>query len=253
MQTNSVLIDHSPWVFTFGSDLAGRHGNGTALTAQRHYGASRDVPAGFSGQSYAIPTKDENLQTLPLDLVVRHIQVFVQYAIENPDKAFQVTRIGCGLAGYRDEDIAPHFFDAPANVLLPRRWEQIFRPDNVFRVVIAGSRGITDYAHIKQTAFKMLEPKSKTHQIEIVSGDAPGVDKLGIRFAKELGLPLYRVPAHWKKWDKPAGHLRNGVMGWMSDGLLAFWDGASPGTKGMINDAQRESLQVRVTKMNGGR
>lgn len=109
-------------VFVFGSNLAGRHGKGAALYARQHHGAIYGHPVGPQGNSYAIPTKDERLCTLPLDIVQHHVRVFLFYASQNPTTQFQVTRIGCGLAGYTDAEIAPMFADAPANCILPDGW-----------------------------------------------------------------------------------------------------------------------------------
>lgn len=109
-------------VFVFGSNLAGRHGAGAALYARQHHGAIYGQGVGPQGNSYAIPTKDERIRTLPLDRIKPYIDDFLIYAAANPTITFQVTRIGCGLAGYTDDDISPMFADAPANCLLPQEW-----------------------------------------------------------------------------------------------------------------------------------
>ena len=76
------------------------------------------------GASYAIPTKDERLRSLPLDVIARHVADFLAYASAETE-VFRVTAIGTGLAGYRHEDMAPMFAGAPANVLLPDEWKPI--------------------------------------------------------------------------------------------------------------------------------
>lgn len=108
-------------IFVFGSNLAGRHGKGAALYARQH-GAVYGQGEGLQGDSYAIPTKDGALRTLPLSEVKRHVDRFLGFAKVRGHLVFQVTRIGCGLAGYTDEDIAPMFAQAPANCLLPEGW-----------------------------------------------------------------------------------------------------------------------------------
>lgn len=242
----TTTLPHEKWVFVFGSNLAGRHGKGAARTASRYYGATTNQGIGASGMSYAIPTKSEQLNTLPLDVVAHYAQQFIHYAQSRPDLIFQLTRIGCGLAGYRDDEIAPLFYDAPANVLLPRKWLSLRESDNTFRVIIAGSRAITDYNYVKQQSLLALSKKQQTHTIEIVSGGARGVDTLGEQLATEIGAQLTRFPAAWNTFGKPAGFLRNEVMAWYSDALISFWDGKSPGTKAMIELANREELQVRT-------
>ncbi len=109
-------------IFVFGANLAGRHGKGAALTAVKEYGAIYGQGVGPQGNSYAIPTKDRNIQTLPLNVIFLYVLRFIGYAQANPDKVFYVTRIGTGLAGYKDSDIAPMFKDAPINCLLPDGW-----------------------------------------------------------------------------------------------------------------------------------
>ena len=109
-------------VFVFGSNLAGRHGRGAALDAKLKHGAVYGVGEGLSGQSYAIPTKDERLRTRPLPAIRESVERFMKFAADHPEMTFQVTRVGCGLAGYRDEDIAPMFAGAPGNCLLPEGW-----------------------------------------------------------------------------------------------------------------------------------
>jgi len=110
-------------IFVFGSNLAGRHGKGAALHARKNWGAIYGVGEGIQGQSYAIPTKDGNLDTLPLVEIEKHVRTFVEYAAAHPEMIFWVTPIGCGLAGYRHDEIAPFFGgDLPNNIHLPEEF-----------------------------------------------------------------------------------------------------------------------------------
>lgn len=106
-------------IFVFGSNLAGRHGAGAALYAYKNFGAIYGQGEGIMGQSYAIPTKDKDIKTLPLNNIKVYIDNFLIYARNNPDKTFLVTEIGCGLAGYKPKDIAPFFTEISLNVILP--------------------------------------------------------------------------------------------------------------------------------------
>jgi hypothetical protein len=115
-------------IFVFGSNLAGRHGKGAALWARQHRGAEYGVGMGRTGNAYAIPTKDENIRTLPLGIIAAHVADFLRYACENPGERFQLTPIGCGLAGYRHEQIAPMFSGAPSNVILPAEFAAVLQP-----------------------------------------------------------------------------------------------------------------------------
>lgn len=112
-------------IFVFGSNLAGRHGAGAALFARKEHGAIYGQGRGLQGNSYGIPTKDENLFTLPLNEIKFFVHTFLLFAEENRDMVFNVTPIGCGLAGYRYSDIAPLFKDSPANVKLPKEFQEV--------------------------------------------------------------------------------------------------------------------------------
>lgn len=113
-------------IFVFGSNLAGIHGKGAALHAKIHYGAVYGKGLGHVGKSYAIPTKDRNIQTLPLATITRNIDEFLIYSMSNPRLHFNVTQIGCGLAGYKPEQIAPLFNIPPSasqNLWFDPEWE----------------------------------------------------------------------------------------------------------------------------------
>lgn len=111
-------------IFVFGSNLAGIHGAGAAKEALKNYGAQWGQGVGMQGSSYAIPTKDERIKALPLDEIRKYVDAFLAYARRNPESQFFVTRIGCGLAGYHDSEIAPMFMDAPNNCELPYGWRR---------------------------------------------------------------------------------------------------------------------------------
>ena len=106
-------------IFVFGSNLAGRHGAGAALYAKEHHGAIYGQGQGLQGNSYAIPTKDGKLRTLPVSLIREYVLDFQKFALQHRYLEFEVTAIGCGLAGYEPKDIAPLFRNMPPNVYLP--------------------------------------------------------------------------------------------------------------------------------------
>ena len=110
-------------IFVFGSNLAGRHGKGSALEARNNWGAVYGQGEGLQGYSYAIPTKDRDLKKLPLHVIRYHVMVFLQFARSNPDMIFSVVAIGCGLAGYKARQIAPMFDGCPGNVVLPYQFQ----------------------------------------------------------------------------------------------------------------------------------
>lgn len=113
--------------FVFGSNLAGRHGWGAARDAKWYYGAIYGQGIGLQGRSYAIPTKDGDLNILSLKEIERRISIFVEFTRDNPKRKFFITRLGCGLAGYRDEDIAPMFNGIGDNCRIHLRWHKLVK------------------------------------------------------------------------------------------------------------------------------
>ena len=111
-------------VFVFGSNEAGRHGAGAAQLALGQFGARYGMGFGPCGQSFAIPTKDWRLGTLPLLAIQHYVERFIAYASTMPKTTFYVTKIGCGLAGYIPADIAPMFSHAGENVILPKEFQE---------------------------------------------------------------------------------------------------------------------------------
>ena len=111
-------------IFVFGSNLAGVHGAGAAKVAHEKFGAQLGFGHGRTGKSWAIPTKDENIETMPLGEIRYHVDYFLNQAESTPNIKFFITRIGCGLAGYKDSDIAPMFKGAPDNCSFAEEWRK---------------------------------------------------------------------------------------------------------------------------------
>lgn len=111
-------------VFVFGSNLAGMHGGGAAWVAFQMFGAMMGCGVGLRGQSYAIPTMQGGVETIK-----PYVDEFIVFAKEHPELFFYVTRIGCGIAGFREKDIAPLFADAIGleNVCLPEGFVKILK------------------------------------------------------------------------------------------------------------------------------
>jgi hypothetical protein len=112
-------------IFVFGSNYAGRHGRGSAREAVLQHGAVYGCGEGLQGNSYAIPTKDYNLRVLPIETIKSRVERFLMFAAVTPECHFDVVEIGCGLAGYEPEQIAPLFERATINVHLSERFNRI--------------------------------------------------------------------------------------------------------------------------------
>ena len=106
-------------IFVFGSNLKGMHGGGAAYIAYRKFGAIMGQGVGLQGQSYGIPTMQGGVETIR-----PYVDEFIAFAKEHPELTFLVTRIGCGIAGFTDEEIAPLFEKAHdvENIVLPEGW-----------------------------------------------------------------------------------------------------------------------------------
>lgn len=109
-------------IFVFGSNLAGMHGGGAAAVAMQKFGAVWGQGVGLQGQSYAIPTMQGGVETIK-----PYVDDFVKFASEHSEYNFLVTRIGCGIAGFTDQEIAPLFAGCKnlENVALPQEWWEI--------------------------------------------------------------------------------------------------------------------------------
>lgn len=108
-------------IFVFGSNLSGFHGGGAARVALHKFGAVWGQGVGLQGQSYAIPTMQGGIETIK-----PYVEDFVAFAQKHPELTFYVTRIGCGIAGFSDDEIAPLFREAIdiENIILPKSFAE---------------------------------------------------------------------------------------------------------------------------------
>lgn len=114
-------------IFVFGSNEGGRHGKGAAKIA-RKFGAIYGVGEGIQKQTYGIPTKDKKLFVLKLSKIKKYVKRFIKYVKKNKDKQFIITKIGCGLAGFSEKEIAPLFEELIdyENVSMPKGFMKFY-------------------------------------------------------------------------------------------------------------------------------
>ncbi len=117
-----------------------------------------------------------------------------------------------------------------------------------FRVVVAGGRTF-DHSNpvYRRVGYRWLDRLlEKYPNLELISGRARGADQLGEHWSERRNVFVHPVPAEWDRYGKSAGYRRNAVMADMADGVLAFWDGQSRGTKHMINLAEDRNLPLTI-------
>ena len=121
-------------IFVFGSNLAGQHKGGAARAANMKFGAEWGVGVGLTGQSYAIPTMQGGVETIK-----PYVYEFIEFAKAHTDLKFLVTRIGCGIAGFKDEEIAPLFTKAMSvsNIFLPKEFYDIIAAPYLAQKIVA--------------------------------------------------------------------------------------------------------------------
>lgn len=124
ISSENITSLHPDEVFVFGSNLAGLHAGGAARFAMQHFGAVWGQGVGLQGQSYAIPTMQGGVETIK-----PYVDDFIDFARKNPHLKFLVTEIGCGIAGFTPEQIAPLFTRAVGldNVWLPARFLKVLQ------------------------------------------------------------------------------------------------------------------------------
>lgn len=119
---------NSKTIFVFGSNLAGKHLGGAARYAADKFGAEMGTGEGLTGDSYALPTMDETFSPLSLEVISYGVKRFLDFTGKHPDLNFYVTRVGCGIAGFSDSDIAPMFLGAPSNCNFDPQWSSYGLP-----------------------------------------------------------------------------------------------------------------------------
>lgn len=150
--TPEIISDLEPHqIFTFGSNLAGKHGAGAALFAATKFGAEYGVGEGLTGQCYALPTKNLNILTRPLNLIGESFRIFIKCVLDHPELDFLLTKVGCGLASYSTDDIAREFWHGmeyngqkkiPINLWVPK--EFVFTADYEDSVFHSGGRELKE-------------------------------------------------------------------------------------------------------------
>ena len=119
------MTNTSDMIMVFGSNESGIHGAGAARFAMQQRGAQYGCSYGHTGDAFAIPTKNKTIRkTLEISHIRWYVLGFIAYAMSHPEMTFQVTRIGCGLAGLKDSEVAPLFLQTPSNCYFDTVWKE---------------------------------------------------------------------------------------------------------------------------------
>ena len=153
-------------IFVFGSNLAGSHGGGAARLAYSRFGAVWGQGVGLQGRSYAIPTMQGGVETIR-----PYVDDFIEFAQKHTDLTFYVTKIGCGIAGFQDEDIAPLFdkaFDVE-NIILPKTFVEIINHARRLSSETSGLEFRVQSIEFYPEDLKKMEGMSLHEKIEFMS------------------------------------------------------------------------------------
>lgn len=162
-------------IFVFGSNLAGQHHGGAARTAHRDFGAEWGIGNGPTGRCYAIPTMHGGVADIK-----PYVDEFIEYAKSHPNNRFLVTRIGCGIAGFKDDEIAPLFQEALEipNIALPKKWLPILLID--ITLGLAMPKGHASAPDVMDE--KVLTELCQKHLYEIGTGIYSYLPEIRIRY-----------------------------------------------------------------------
>ena len=194
-------------VFVFGSNLAGKHIGGAARAAHKKFGAQWGVGVGLAGQSYAIPTMQGGVDTIK-----PYVDQFIEFAAKHYELKFLVTRIGCGIAGFKDEEIAPLFKDAVgvSNIYLPKQFYDIIVAPYLEHCFYYGKNVPDDYgAHVGHM-YEEYWVRFHFGQGDFLLGDTLWYIRQGLgNFRTDDGVPismkalLYNRFCHWGYCETP--------------------------------------------------
>ena len=172
-------------VFVFGSNLEGKHYGGAARTAYEKFGAEWGVGTGPTGKSYAIPTMHGGVKDIK-----PYVDEFIEYARNHPNNRFLLTRIGCGIAGFKDRQIAPLFKEAwkLPNINFPKEWYPIVTSDEFIDAVMFGVLPKEQTVKIpKAITERDLSRLCQQYKYIIGSGVKAPLPKIRVRYVLDNG------------------------------------------------------------------
>ena len=232
----------SDTVFVFGSNLAGQHLGGAAAFAAKHFNAEFGIGEGPTGKSYAVPTKDEHLDSLPLTDIQWHVEQLLAYARTQRDARFQVTRISCGLAGFTDQQIAPMFKKTSDNLFVPGRWMVLNRQLDRARLFVEGDSTFTA-ERIEKTLNECTAPWGKN--IEVVTTGVGEVNDIVRAWARRKELPWTPFLVDSAKFGDLGEVVLDGQLGWYCTHAIVYHDQIDGPYSRRMEAMRKEGLKLR--------
>ena len=205
--SNKIDILEKDEIFVFGSNLAGQHKGGAARAANMKFGAKWGVGVGLTGQSYAIPTMQGGIETIN-----PYVEQFIEFAKVRTELKFLVTRIGCGIAGFKDEDIAPLFKPAMnvPNIYLPKEFYNILAAPYLQRCFYYGKNVPEEYGSEIGHRYEQCWVAFHFYSYDQLLNDTIAYIKEGLAdFCANDGVPIsmkaifYNRFCHWGWGETP--------------------------------------------------
>ena len=210
-------------VLVFGSNVAGLHREANAAFAVRHFGAEEGRWNGLNGASYAIPYRSSKLELLPVDVIKRYVDLFVEYTKAQTQTNFRVTRFACGTGQHSDESMAGLFRLAPSNCALNAIWQRQLEPWRGPRIILSDP---TDGMRSQEAQRKMrhlLEDKlAATENGEIVSIDGLSNLRMDEALARVLAFEHRIVRPDLARYGAHAGMAAEVEAVWASTHLISI-------------------------------
>ncbi len=232
----------------FGSNVAGLHREANAAFAVRHFGAEEGRWNGPVGVSYAIPYRSSKLELLPIDVIKRYVDLFIEHARAQPQTDFRITRFACGTGQHAEQDMAGLFRLVPSNCALSGIWQCQLEPWRGPRILISDPTDAMRSQDAQRKMRHLLEDKlAATDNGEIVSIDGVSNLRMDEALARVLDFEHRIVRPDLARYGAHAGMACEVEAVWSSTHLISIASNVrrtQPMQIRLVALASREGLQV---------
>jgi hypothetical protein len=231
----------SDTVFVFGSNLSGKHQDGVAAFAAKHYKAEFGIGEGPTGKSYAVPIADEHLENLPIIDIQWHVEQLLAYARTQREARFQLTRLGCGVGGFTDMQLAPMFKKTSDNLFVPGRWMAINHQLDRARLFVEGDSTFTA-ERIEKTLNECTLPWGPN--IEVVTTGVGVVNDIVRAWARRKDLPWTPFLADHTRFGEEADEILDTQIAWYCTHAIVYHENVDRESRRM-EALRKEGLKLR--------